>query len=260
MFVLSYIKLKPVRGLSLHSNFVYIIKPMSLSATLESQETAELPAGKLLHADVAARLRAMILTGELQPGDRLNERVLCNSLAVSRTPLREAFRVLAAQRLIQLHPNRGASVVELSEQDIRHLFEVMTGLEGLCGSLAATRVTDQQLDEIRALHFEMLAAHARRDLRSYYELNQRIHQAISLAADNPALFETYEAINTRIQHLRFQSNFNRSKWDAAVVEHGKIIDALSARDGVLLRQLLESHLINKRDTVLAAMHEQSLSD
>ncbi len=230
--------------------------------TLLDQPTdaAGLPAGKLLHADVAARLRAMILTGELPPGSRLNERVLCDSLHVSRTPFREAFRVLAAQRLVQLHPHRGATVVALSERDIRDLFEVMIGLEGQCGRLAAIRATDQQIDEIRALHFEMLAAHARRDLPGYYDLNQRIHRAISLAADNPALSETYEAVNIRIQHLRFRSNFNRDKWDAAVVEHGNIIDALGARDAPRMQQLLEAHLLNKRDTILAAMAQHSPED
>lgn len=230
--------------------------------TLLDQPTdaTPLPAGQLLHEDVAARLRAMILTGELPPGGRLNERVLCDSLRVSRTPLREAFRVLAAQRLVQLHPHRGASVVALSERDIRDLFEVMIGLEGQCGRLAALRATDQQITEIRALHFEMLAAHARRDLPSYYELNQRIHRAISIAADNPALSETYEAVNIRIQHLRFRSNFNRDKWDAAVVEHSDIIDALGARDAGRMQQLLETHLLNKRDTILAAMAQHSAED
>jgi len=210
----------------------------------------------LMHADVAARLRAMILTGELPAGARLNERVLCESLQVSRTPLREAFRVLAAERLICVHPNRGASVVALSEQDIRDLFEVMIGLEALSGELAAARASDAQIDEIRARHFEMLAAHARRDLPTYYRINHDIHEAINRAAGNPALAETYDAINIRIQHLRFRSNFNQAKWDAAVAEHTEMIEALARRDAKRLRQVLETHLINKRDTVLATLSAQ----
>ncbi|MFK7966276.1 MAG: GntR family transcriptional regulator [Burkholderiaceae bacterium] len=207
----------------------------------------------LKHADVAAQLREMILTGDLAAGARLNERVLCESLRVSRTPLREAFRVLAAERLVALHPNRGASVVELSAQDIRDLFEVMIGLEGLSGELAASRASDEQIDEVRALHYEMLAAHARRDLPAYYRLNRDIHEAINRAAGNLALAETYDAINIRIQHLRFRSNFNQAKWDAAVAEHSQMIEALAARDASTLRSVLETHLIHKRDTVLAAL-------
>ncbi len=207
----------------------------------------------LKHADVAAQLREMILTGELAAGTRLNERVLCESLRVSRTPLREAFRVLAAERLVTLHPNRGASVVKLSARDIRDLFEVMIGLEGLSGELAANRASDEQIDEVRALHYEMLAAHARRDLPAYYRLNRDIHEAINRAAGNPALAETYDAINIRIQHLRFRSNFNQAKWDAAVAEHASMIEALTARDARALRAVLETHLIHKRDTVLSAL-------
>ena len=211
-----------------------------------------------MHTSVAAQLREMILTGELAPGARLNERVLCERLNVSRTPLREAFRVLAAERLIVQHAHRGATVVALSAQDIRHLFEVMMSLEGLSGSLAAQRASDAQIAEIRALHFEMLAAHAREDLPAYYRLNHRIHAAINQAAGNPALTETYNAINGRIQHFRFRSNFNRDKWNNAVEQHSEMIDALERRDSEALKAVLERHLLDKRDVVLETMTEAAL--
>ena len=203
-----------------------------------------------LHEEVAERLREMITEGLLAPGARLNERVLCEQLRVSRTPLREAFKVLAAERLIELNPNRGAIVARLSVQDVGDLFEVMVALEGLSGELAAERRTEAELDEIQALHFEMRAAHARRDLPHYYRLNRRIHEAINRCAGNPVLTETYSSVNLRIQNLRFRSNFNREKWDAAVVEHEAMIDALSAGDAPKLRAILEQHLRRKRDAVL----------
>ncbi|MCO5107687.1 MAG: GntR family transcriptional regulator [Burkholderiaceae bacterium] len=203
-----------------------------------------------LHEEVAERLRELITEGRLAPGARLNERVLCEEIGVSRTPLREAFKVLAAERLIELSPNRGASVAALSRGDVEQLFELMGALEALSGELAAARRTDAELDEIRALHFEMLAAHARRDLPAYYALNRQIHRAINRCARNAVLTETYDSINTRIQNLRFRSNFNRDKWDAAVREHQRMLEALDARDGAGLRRLLEDHLRHKRDAVL----------
>ncbi len=203
-----------------------------------------------LHEEVAERLRGLITEGELAPGARLNERVLCERLGVSRTPLREAFRMLAAERLVELSPNRGASVVALSRSDVEGLFELMGALEALSGELAAARRTEAELDEIRALHFEMLAAHARRDLSAYYALNRRIHRAINRCARNAALTETYDSINTRIQNQRFRSNFNREKWDAAVREHHAMLAALEAGDGPALRRMLEAHLRHKRDAVL----------
>ena len=203
-----------------------------------------------LHQEVTERLRRLITEGRLAPGARLNERVLCEQLGVSRTPLREALKVLAAERLIELRPNRGASVVALSRADVEQLFELMGALEGMSGELAAGRRTDAEVDEVRALHFEMLAAHARRDLPAYYALNRAIHCAINRCARNAVLAETFDSVNTRIQNLRFRSNFNRERWDAAVREHQQMLEALDAGDGPALRALLEAHLRHKRDAVL----------
>ena len=203
-----------------------------------------------LHEEVADRLRAMITEGALAPGARLNERVLSEALRVSRTPLREAFKVLAAERLVELSPNRGASVVALSRGDVEQLFELMGALEGLSGQLAAQRRTPAELEEIRALQADMLDAHARRDLPAYYAANRQIHEAINRCARNAALGETYASINTRIQNLRFRSNFNRAKWDIAVREHRAMLEALEAGDGDALRAILELPLRNKRDAVL----------
>lgn len=206
---------------------------------------------QILHVAVAQRLRTMIVEGELAAGTRLNERVLCDQLQVSRTPLREAFKVLAGDGLITLLPNRGAEVVQLSAQIIDNLFEMMGGLEAMSGELACQRITDAELTEIRALHFEMLACHARHDLPNYYSLNRRIHDAINAAARNPILEETYRRINLRIQALRFRSNFDQDKWDLAVREHSSMLDALAERDGARLAEILRVHLRNKRDALVA---------
>jgi DNA-binding GntR family transcriptional regulator len=208
---------------------------------------------KGLASAVTAKLRDMIVEGALVPGTRLNERVLCEQLAVSRTPLREAFKTLAVEGLVELLPNRGAIVAQMSVADIEQTFEVMGALEGLSGQLACERITDQEVAEIRALHYEMLAAHARRDLPSYYRVNHIIHDRINAAADNAVLTQTYLQINARIQSLRFRSNFNQEKWDIAVKEHGAMLEALEKRDGEALRLLLQRHLLNKRDVVIAEM-------
>jgi DNA-binding GntR family transcriptional regulator len=206
-----------------------------------------------LASAVTAKLRGMIVEGVLLPGTRLNERVLCEQLAVSRTPLREAFKTLAVEGLIDLLPNRGAVVAEMSVADIEQTFEVMGALEGLSGQLACERISEHQIAELRALHFEMLAAHARRDLPTYYRINHQIHDRINAAANNAVLTQTYLQINARIQSLRFRSNFNQDKWDRAVKEHGAMLAALEKRDGEALRTILQQHLINKRDIVIAEM-------
>ncbi len=206
-----------------------------------------------LHAAVAARLKAMIIEGVLAPGARLNERVLCEQLDVSRTPLREAFKLLAGAGLIELQQNRGAVVARLVLEDIEATFTVIAALEGLAGELAAQHVTEAELAEIRALQFDMLASHARRDLPGYFSANMRIHACISAAARNPVLAETFERLNTRIFATRYRSNLTPERWDQAVAEHAEMLKCLEARDGVKLRQLLETHLHNKRATIMVEL-------
>jgi DNA-binding GntR family transcriptional regulator len=112
--------------------------------------------------------------------------------------------MLAAEGLVELLPNRGAVAVSLTEEDIANTFEVMAGLESQAGELAAQRITESELAEIQAMHFEMMAAYTRRDLSSYYTLNARIHSAISAAARNPVLAQVYQQVNARLQALRFR--------------------------------------------------------
>lgn len=211
----------------------------------------------VLHEQVANRLRQMLVEGLIAPGGKLNERTLCEELSISRTPLREAIKMLAAEGLVELLPNRGSVAVQLSEADVRHTFEVMAGLEGLSGELAAQRVTEAELNEIKALHFEMLAAFTRRDLSAYYQLNSSIHRNFNTAAKNPVLTSTYNQVNARLQALRFRSNQDGEKWKRAVDEHIAMVQALEARDGAALRQVMMHHLDNKRTVVIEQLRSAS---
>lgn len=213
---------------------------------------------QVLHQEVAVRLRQRIVEGGLAPGAKLNERELSEQLQVSRTPLREAIKMLAAEGLVELLPNRGAVVAQMSEQDVADTFEVISGLEGQSGALAAQRITDAQLQEIRALHFEMLAAFTRRDLPTYYRLNALIHAHINAAAANRVLTQTWATVNARLQALRFRSNFDEAKWIRAMDEHGRMVELLAARDADGLRTLMTTHLVHKRDAVLELMRSGRL--
>ncbi len=203
-----------------------------------------------LVGEVAAQIRDLITEGVISPGVRLNERHLCERLQVSRTPLREAFRSLAGEGLIELVPNRGAVVAEMSIEEIEHTFDVLGVLEALSGELACQHASEEEVTRIRALHLEMLAAHARRDLPNYYKLNRQIHSAINGIARNPVLTETYNTLNARVQSLRFRSNFDRHSWDIALKEHDAMLNALDERDGENLSRILRQHLRSKRDVVI----------
>src|SRR5215216_5943340 len=132
----------------------------------------------MLHEEVVSRLRHMFVEGDIPPGARVPERDLCTAFGISRTPLREALKVLAAEGHIILLPNRGARAAKLTRKDVGDLFDVCEGLEAIAGELACQRISDQALAEIAALHAEMARHHQRRDLTSYYRCNRAIHEAI----------------------------------------------------------------------------------
>lgn len=218
---------------------------------------SNIPIARLTLPEAAAeRLRTLIIEGVLPPGTKLNERELCERLGVSRTPLREAFRMLAGDGLLVQLPNRGAQVVVLSRDDVRHAFELMAALEGLAGELAVQRVTDDDLAYLRSLQVDMEAAHARHDLPAYYAINRTTHDRLNAIAANPILTHAFRTLNARLHALRFRSNLNVAKWNQAVAEHRDMIAALAARDGAALRDLLVRHLLAKQRAVLETMDNE----
>ena len=206
-----------------------------------------------LHDKAAAALRDLILEGELPAGARISEKALCERFGISRTPLREALKVLAREGLVELLPHRGARVATLRAEDAAHMFQVMAALEALSGRLACERMTEAELAEIRALHYEMLACHARRNRPEYFRLNQAIHEAILAAARNPVLSATYEALAARLRRARYLANLSDGRWQEAVDEHAAILAALEARDPVRLARLLSEHLAHNCAAVTTAL-------
>jgi DNA-binding GntR family transcriptional regulator len=217
-----------------------------------AQEVAAI-ARRPLHEEATDRLRDLIVQGRLAPGSRLNERMLTAQLGVSRTPLREAFKVLATEGLVELLPNRGAIVSQLDPVRLSETLAVMGALEAVAGELACVNATDAQINEIRALHYEMLACHARRDLGGYFKFNQAIHLKIVKYSGNAVLYNNYRQLNGYARRARYLANLSQERWDAAVREHEEILQALAARDVTRLRPLLADHLARKLSSALGAL-------
>jgi DNA-binding GntR family transcriptional regulator len=208
---------------------------------------------KPLHEEATDRIRDLIVQGILAPGSRLNERLLTAQLGVSRTPLREAFKVLATEGLVELLPNRGAIVSPIDPARVAETLAVMGALEALAGELACTHASDGQVNEIRSLHQEMLANHARGDLAGYFKFNQAIHLKIVKYSGNAVLYQTYRQLNANVRRARYLANLSQERWDAAVREHGEILDALARRDVARIRVLLAEHLAHKLASVMAEL-------
>jgi DNA-binding GntR family transcriptional regulator len=226
----------------------------NLSASIGAVSAAE---PRLLAAEVVERLRDMIVQGELAPGVKLNERVLCERLRTSRTPVREAIKYLASEGLVELLPNRGAIVTPITAATVREMFELLGALEALAGELACAKASDADIAEIRALHFQMLAYNARGELAPYFRCNQEIHMRLVKSAGNATLANTYRALNGHVRRARYMANLSRERWDHAVDEHQKILEALTRRDSAVLPGLLRSHLSNKMAVVLEALAQQA---
>jgi DNA-binding GntR family transcriptional regulator len=209
-----------------------------------------------LHADVVNQLRDFIVEGHLAPGGRVPERELCERFDISRTPLREALKVLAAEGLIELLPNRGARVRQFTEADIRHLFEVISGLDFVAGRMACVRITDDAIAAIEKLHLEMYTHYLRQELADYFRINQQIHQAIVDAAANPVLSENYAKLNAAVRRLRYSANLvRRDRLSDAMREHEQIVDALRRRDAYALGMLMFDHMQRKCEAVCEHLRE-----
>lgn len=190
----------------------------------------------------ARRLRELIVAGVLAPGQRITERLVAEHLeGMSRTPLREAFKILEAEGLVKIEPNRGAVVTALSVEEVEAAIEVLIGLEALAAEPACQRISAEQLAAIEELHRQMDSAYREGDLMAYFNLNQAIHQRIVEAAGNPVLSRIYASECARIRRYRYAGNQQNERWGRAVREHEGILDALRERAGPMLREILRQH-------------------
>ncbi len=204
---------------------------------------------KSLHEELAESLEELIVSGQLTPGAKVPEKELCERYGVSRTPMREALKVLAQLGLVDLEPNRGAWVSRITPRDVAEVFAVMGALEALSGELACERITDRELADLQARHDRMVAQYRAGDLKAYFAENQAIHEGILAASGNGTLIAQYRSLAARIRMARYAANMTDARWRQAVEEHEAIMRHLHARDGERLSATLKAHLKNKLETV-----------
>ncbi len=211
-----------------------------------SQSGSERPT---LAVRLVADLRQLIFDGDLAPGTRLQEEELSRRFGVSRTPLREALKLLTSEGLIRIEPNRGATVTALSVAELAETFPVMGALEALAGELAAVAASADEVAGLRQIHDEIVQQYERGDLKAYFAANQRFHEALLAAANNATLCEHYARLAGRVRRARYQANLSAERWAQSVDEHEAIIQALEARDGAGLAKTLRAHIDHKFETV-----------
>ena len=213
------------------------------------------PAGitrRYLHDEVAGRLRTLIRDGGLEPRARINEADLCARFGISRTPLREAIKILATEGLLELLPNRGARVGSISEAELDYVLDVISILERRAGELAAARITPDEIAAISRDHDAMVEAWKREDEGAYFVLNRQIHDAIMAAARSPTLAQVYANLSGRVQRARYTAHKTPDQWLKAVREHEDMLRLLKAGASKDLGELMRRHVLGKRPVIAAA--------
>jgi DNA-binding GntR family transcriptional regulator len=199
--------------------------------------------GTSMHDAVATRLRAMVFDGELAPGAFIDELALADAWQVSRTPLREALKVLAAEGLVDLVPHRGCRVTQLSDGDGDALFPVMALLEGRCAFEAASKATDEDLHQLQRLHDELERHAAAQDIDGYYRANHGFHSFVQQLASNRWLDRVTGDLRRFMRLMRGRQLALPGRIDASINEHRVLIDAFLQRDAARAERAMHDHLM-----------------
>lgn len=221
-----------------------------MSAETDSDATID---RRPLSQKLSDRLRTMILDGDLAPGERLQEKDLSERFGVSRTPLREALKVLSSEGLVTLAPNRGATVTDLAPDEVAETYPVMGALEALAGELACAHATDAEIDAIARLHRDLIHRYEARDLQGYFVVNEEIHRSILAAARNATLSRHYNQLAGRVSRARYRVTMTETQWATAVKEHETMLAALKARDGKRMAEVMRTHVVTKHETVRSVL-------
>jgi DNA-binding GntR family transcriptional regulator len=209
-----------------------------------------------LHDDVAERLRSAIFEGVLSPGQFIDELALCEAWAISRTPLREALKVLSAEGLVRHEPRRGCFVNEVTEQDLDEIFPVIALLEGRCAYEATQRASDADVQALAVWHAR-LAEHAKAGrIQAYYETNLTIHEAIITLAHNRWLGQTIADLRKILKLARLQQLQVPGRLAQSLAEHQAIFAAIQSREPEAAQHAMHAHLMRQREALREFAHNQ----
>lgn len=212
-----------------------------------------------LHLEVADNLRNMIVEGELPPGYRISEGSLCEKFGISRTPMREALKVLASEGLVGIKPNRGTRVSEITLEDVDELFEAVSGIERIAGELATERMTERDLERLISLNDRMTSHFKNGRRHEYFQLNQKAHTAIIELSGNSVLMAIHETLMIKVRRARYLAILSVDRWEESVKEHAKILEAMEARDTELAGKLIGDHVRKTGNVVKQAFDPENAS-
>ncbi len=202
-----------------------------------------------LHDDVADQLRERIFGAQLAPGSFIDEASLCAELSISRTPLREALKVLAAEGLVRHEPRRGSFVNQVTEQDLDDIFPVIALLEGRCANEAAINASAADIAALEVLHQRLIQHAEGKDISAYYAANFAIHEAIITLADNRWLAQVIADLRKILKLARLQQLHAPGRLEQSLSEHMAVFAAIKAHDGEGADAAMRTHLLRQREAL-----------
>ncbi len=205
---------------------------------------------KTLHQEVITQIRELIRKGNLVRGQKIDEQHLSELMGVSRTPVREALRVLHSEGIVDLIPHKGAYVTQLKIEEIRDLFEVMSVLEGTCARLAAQQMTREDLKKIESLHRNLEKHFAKKNHEAYLETNQYLHVLIQELSGNTVLNDVLNGLRQKILLYRHRQLYYKDRFAESMQEHRQILEALQNRDPSLAESGMRTHLMNQCEALI----------
>jgi DNA-binding GntR family transcriptional regulator len=205
---------------------------------------------KILHQEVVNQIREMIRNGVLVKGQKINEKHLCESMGVSRTPVRESLRILSSEGLIDLIPHKGAYVSQPPIKEISDMFEVMSVLEGTCARLAAKRMTEKKFRKIETLHQKLEKHYRNRDHEAYLDNNNTYHVFIQELSGNKVVNDVINGLRQKILLYRHRQLYQPERFDQSIQEHRDLLEAFRKRDAALAERLMKRHLIKQCEALV----------
>lgn len=212
-----------------------------------------------LYIEVTERLRSMIVNGTLDPGSWIDEQKLAEDLGVSRTPFREAMRILASEGLLRIEPRRGCYVNELTEKDLDEIFPLMAMLEGRCAFEAASHITDKDIVTLEKLHQKLEKFASLNRIDEYYATNREIHEAIQTLAGNRWLSEMVADLRRMLNLSRHRSLLVRGRISESNEEHMAIFKALKNKDAQQAETLMKNHITRQRSALKLLLNDRKVS-
>jgi len=213
--------------------------------------TAEIIARSALYQEVAQRLRERIFAHELPPGAWIDEQALAESFGISRTPMREALKVLAAEGLVTLKPRRGCYVSQVTERDLDDIFPVLALLEGRCAFEAVRKAGAADLRRLDGIHDRLERSAAAGDVERFFDANQVFHQALQELAGNRWLSQAIGDLRKVLKLVRRHSLRVEGRLAESLAEHRAVMEAIRARDPAAAERAMENHLMSGRAALAA---------